>query len=137
MGTSASKISALQLFHRVFGCVRHFTFILWFLGAMILANNITSAFLSIFPCNPVSKAWSQETPGTCVDALLAACIPGAINAALDITVVLLPISMIIKIQIPQVKKIQLALIFLLSGLYVSYHSAVVSDEVSLYANMKT
>ncbi len=116
VGTSAFKWSALLLFHRIFGSVRRFTIVLWVVAGVILANNIAEIFLSVFQCNPVHKAWEQSVPGSCVNIILAACIPGAVNVLCDFITVLLPIPMIWGLHMQLNRKLQLVGIFLLSGL---------------------
>ena len=116
IGTSAFKFSALLLFRRIFGSVRHFDVVFWIITFVILANNIAEIFLSIFQCNPVHKAWDVEVPGSCVNILLAACIPGSINVITDLVVVLVPVPMIWNLHMDTIRKIQLVGIFLLSGL---------------------
>ena len=116
IGTAAFKFSALLLFHRIFGLVPRFTAVLWCFAAVILANNIAEVFLSIFQCVPVHKAWNPEVQGSCVNILLAACIPGSINVVSDVFTVLLPLPLIWTLHMERNRKIQLVGIFLLSGL---------------------
>ncbi len=116
IGTAAFKFSALLFFHRIFGSVPRLTAFLWCLVFVILANNIAEIFLSIFQCTPVHKAWSMNVQGSCVNILLAACIPGSINVISDVITVLLPIPMIWNLHVERNRKIQLVGIFLLSGL---------------------
>lgn len=116
MGTAAFKFSALLLFHRIFGLVRRFTVLLWAMAFVVAANNIAEIFLSIFQCTPVHKAWDQGVAGSCVNILLAACIPGAINVFTDFAIVLLPIPMVWRLQMGRSRKIQLVGVFLLSSL---------------------
>ena len=119
VGTSLFKFSALLLFHRIFGSNARFTAILWIVAFIITANNIAEIFLSIFQCNPVHKAWNLHAKGSCVNILLAACIPGAINVFCDVVTVLLPIPMIWNLHMQLSRKIQLVGIFLLSSLWVA------------------
>lgn len=116
VGTAAFKYSALLLFHRIFGVIPRFTTILWIFAFVILANNIAEAFLSVFQCTPVNKAWDLEVEGSCVNILLAACIPGSINVVSDVITVLLPLPLIWNLHMERNRKIQLVGIFLLSGL---------------------
>ena len=83
---------------------------------IITANNIAEIFLSIFQCTPVNATWDPNMKGSCIDILLAACIPGAINVVSDLATVLLPLPLILKLQLERTRKIQLVGIFLLSGL---------------------
>ncbi len=115
IGTASFKFSALLLFHRIFGSVPRFTALLWSLAVLIIANNVAEIFLSVFQCTPVNKAWDPTVPGSCVDIILAACIPGAINVLSDFITVLLPMPLVWGLQMPLNRKIQLVAIFLLSG----------------------
>ena len=116
VGTAAFKFSALLLFNRIFGLMKHFTTILWVIAFIISANNIAEIFLSIFQCTPVHRAWDIFAKGTCVNILLAACIPGSINVLTDFAIVILPIPMVWNLQMERSRKVQLVGIFLLSGL---------------------
>ncbi|CAD6572261.1 MAG: hypothetical protein ASARMPRED_005213 [Alectoria sarmentosa] len=116
IGTAAFKYSALLLFHRIFGSVPRFTTFLWFFAFVILANNIAEIFLSIFQCTPVHKAWDLDVEGSCVNILLAACIPASINVVSDVVTFLLPLPLIWNLHMERNRKIQLLGIFLLSGL---------------------
>ena len=82
----------------------------------ISANNIAGIFHSIFQCNPINKAWDLEVKGTCVNILLSSCIPGAINVLCDLLTVVLPLPLIWNLHMERSRKLQLAGIFLLSGL---------------------
>lgn len=115
IGTAAFKYSALLLFHRIFGSVPRFTAFLWVFAFVILANNIAEIFLSIFQCTPVHKAWDLNIEGSCVNILLAACIPGSINVISDVVTFLLPVPLIWNLHMEQNRKIQVVGIFLLSG----------------------
>lgn len=116
IGTAAFKYSALLLFHRIFGSVPRFTAFLWCFAFVILVNNIAEIFLSIFQCTPVHKAWELNVQGSCVNILLAACIPGSINVISDVVTFLLPVPLIWNLHMERNRKIQLVGIFLLSGL---------------------
>ncbi|KAF6219618.1 hypothetical protein HO133_004087 [Letharia lupina] len=124
IGTAAFKYSALLLFHRIFGSVPRFTAFLWCFAFVILANNIAEVFLSIFQCTPVHKAWDLNVEGSCVNILLAACIPGSLNVISDVVTFLLPIPLIWNLHMERNRKIQLVGIFLLSGLYVPHQRSL-------------
>ncbi|KAL9003099.1 MAG: hypothetical protein Q9188_004004 [Gyalolechia gomerana] len=88
--------------------------ILWFLAA---------ALSYAFQCTPVDKAWQPLKAGHCFSLrtyLLAEEIP---NCIIDIVLVLLPLGVIRKLQLPTIQKINLSFIFALGG-FVSFISIV-------------
>lgn len=67
-------------------------------------------------CTPVHKAWDLDVEGSCVNILLAACIPASINVVSDVVTFLLPLPLIWNLHLERNRKVQLLGIFLLSGL---------------------
>lgn len=79
-------------------------------------------FLAIFTCNPVKKGWSQRVyppiKGSCLD-LGATYIAGAvINTASDFSIVILPQTLVWRLQLSLKRKIGLCSIFLIGLLWV-------------------
>ncbi len=103
-----------------------------------IAYTIAAVLLTIFACNPISKAWVKTLPGTCVDSrtiwyceyrkrhsrqqlgtlsppravadqLLIA--TSVLNIVTDLMIIALPINQIRNLQLPLVKKILLLCLF--------------------------
>lgn len=78
----------------------------------------TFFFVNVFMCNPPSKYWNPTTPGFCYKYGVPALLVGlSIEIALDCLILVLPIKMISGLQMTKAKKVSLALIFLVGGLY--------------------
>lgn len=81
---------------------------------------IIEQFLCAFQCTPVRKAWEFEIPGHCIDPLRLIIGVQSTNVALNIVIMALPISAVWHLQMSMSKKISVAGIFLLGGLYVQH-----------------
>lgn len=95
---------------RIF-CVRSFRIaaytmtglaVLWALGTILMILTI---------CRPVTKFWNRELPGECGDLVTTLIVFGALDVALDVVILLLPIPMVWQLQMPFANKIGLACIF--------------------------
>ncbi|MCJ1404062.1 hypothetical protein MMC11_007287 [Xylographa trunciseda] len=109
------KISILLFYRRIFATkqFRRWTNIVgFFVIAWFLVNN----FLAAFQCNPISKAWLIELPGHCVDPLSWIIGIHSANIALDLVILALPVSAVLRLQMSTANKISVAGIFLLGGL---------------------
>jgi hypothetical protein len=88
--------------------------------------------VSIFQCIPVHAAWTGwdgVVQARCVDVNAVGWTSGAINIALDIGVLLLPLPGLTKLVMPWERKIHILLIFSLGSLYVH-----ISQRMKAHAN---
>jgi len=115
-GASVSfvKLSVLAFYNRIFPQ----TFRLWLycLGVGSVLWWILITFVSVFQCNPVQKAWDIEVPGTCIPYLRLFIAIQVLNIVLDSAILILPISAVMKLQMPRLNKISVAATFGLGGL---------------------
>lgn len=74
-------------------------------------------FLAIFYCNPIKKGWSQRVypsiQGSCLNLRAIYLTGTAINAASDLSILILPQFVIWHLQLSLKKKIEFCLIFLI------------------------
>lgn len=78
---------------------------------------ITATCMTIFQCSPVRAYWDMmDLPPFCHSAATYMLGTELTNLFLDILILFLPIGMIRKLQLPLVRKISVASIFLLGGL---------------------
>ena len=109
------KTSVLLFYARIFpGKQLRMTLwmLFWFTWAWVIVFGITS----ILQCSPVHKAWDPLIPGDCVNLdrlVLGNAIP---NITSDIILVLLPVRLVWRLQLPRSQKIALCGVFLMSGL---------------------
>ena len=109
------KISILLFYRRVFSTPRLQRWINCigvFVVAWLFANNFTAIFL----CSPVHKAWDQQQPGHCYSPYLFTKLIQGFNVILDVVILLLPVSAVLRLQLSRSRKLTTILIFLLGGL---------------------
>jgi hypothetical protein len=112
-----TRISILLLYKRIFGHVST-TFvrcanvlILFIVGYMVAFD-----LALLFQCRPIKQAWEGwdgEHEGTCVNVNAIGWSAAALNIALDIATIVLPLPHILKLRLATHKKATLVLIFLL------------------------
>lgn len=96
-----TKIGLLLFFLRVFP-VRWFKRWCYSMLVIVTLFAIAYAFASVFQCTPVSYTWNQwdgEHEGTCVDVRTGAYVNAAINMVLDVTILLMPMPLLLKLHI--------------------------------------
>lgn len=88
----------------------------WILGCIAVSWAAVIAFVCVFQCKPVSKAWDHSRPGYCID-LMSSFIGGAIpNIVTDVAILALPMPQVWKLRMTTPHRISLTLIFLLGSL---------------------
>jgi hypothetical protein len=117
-----TKASLLLLFHRIFGVVRGFRWILWASAFLVVAYFIVCSIVSIVGCSPVSKSWDTSQPGHCIDEVAFFRWNGVGNMLLDFLVLCLPFPMAWRVNTTIQQKCILTGIFLLGGLWVPFSS---------------
>lgn len=89
--------------------------------AITAGMGISFTFTIIFQCTPVSFFWSGfENPvpsGSCIDINIYGWAAAAINFALDLWLLVLPMPELIKLSLPWRKKVVVCLMFAVGSLY--------------------
>jgi hypothetical protein len=113
------KFSILLFLHRTFGVSRRFRIAVYCVGGFSVAWYLTTTIATIFQCTPVSYYWNPTQPGFCgIIPLKFAFATSIINVVGDFIVVALPIPMVLKLDLPQGRKIGVCVIFLLGGIVI-------------------
>ena len=116
--TATAKISLLCLYRRVFSTpsFRRNSLIV---GLFVVAYWLASVIGALLQCIPVQVAWEKLSHGRCIN--FAAFFLGLelSNCLLDVIIFGLALQVIRDLHISTRQRIQLALIFLLGGLYVA------------------
>jgi hypothetical protein len=109
------KFSVLAFYSRIFP---RNNFKTWLVTLAISSGLwwILITLVSIFQCNPVQKAWDNEVEGTCIPYLNLFIAIQVLNIVLDIAILVLPISTVLKLQMSRANKISAAATFGLGGL---------------------
>lgn len=83
----------------------------WGMGAFIVLFPVAS-MLSLFGfCQPISKNWNKLEPGHCGNTFAVEIVSGAINLILDWLLILMPMPIVWRLQMPTKKKITVTSIF--------------------------
>jgi hypothetical protein len=112
--------SILCLYLRIFP-QRTFRRFVYAIMGVNTAYGTALILVSIFQCIPVHAAWTGwdgTVQARCVDVNAVGWASGAINIALDVGVLLLPLPGLTKLVMPWERKIYILLIFGLGSLYV-------------------
>lgn len=115
LAMTAIKLSILLFYRRIFSTAQ---FRKWIYGvvalvlAWLLANNLVFAF----HCAPVRQNWEFDLPGHCINPLTSVRVLQVFNVLLDATVLALPVSAVLRLQLSTPRKISVMAIFLLGGL---------------------
>lgn len=117
----ATKLSILLLFLRIFvpngRSTTYYTIhVLIWLNLFFYIANVP---IEIWPCIPRKKLWTPSLPGHCLNNERVFVAGGAINVVSDFAILLLPVVLISRLQMPLKKKIGVSAIFATGFLYVS------------------
>ena len=98
----------------------------------------TSVILEAFLlCRPVAYNWDKSVRGTCGFEGLAFLLQGTMNLIIDFGVIIMPIPMLWRLQMPFPKKVGIAAMFSVGVLYVLSVNTLVQHLDILFANDRT
>jgi hypothetical protein len=111
-----TKVSLLWIITRVFSPFRKtVTFIYIFLGIM-LAYYIPAVIVKIRICDPISKFWAPDLPGTCLDQRAIILADAVVSVVSDMIILILPLPLTLGLQLPTRKKMRVMCILGAGGL---------------------
>ncbi|KAH6892391.1 hypothetical protein B0T10DRAFT_559979 [Thelonectria olida] len=88
----------------------------WALMGVVACFGIANTCSMIFQCTPIPffwKGWSGEVKGRCIDINLFSWIRAAIEIAIDVAILSLPLPSVVKLQMNWKKKVQVLIMFAL------------------------
>lgn len=109
---SFTKISILLLYRRIFPN-RKFHAIILAVGTFVTVFTISNVLFIIFRCNPIKAGFEPFTKAKCIVGGTSILAVAIITTATDFVILLLPLPLVWKLQLPNTRKFQLTLIFLL------------------------
>lgn len=114
-----AKLSILLLYFRIFVTAKRTTFyaihfIIWFNLLFYLANLPTE----IWTCLPREKIWDPTVDGKCLDNDAILVCGGIVNVVTDFVILLIPLVLIGRLQMPRAKKIGISAVFATGFLHV-------------------
>ncbi|KAI4210002.1 MAG: hypothetical protein LQ351_007109 [Letrouitia transgressa] len=116
------KFSFLLFFRRVFPG-RRFHALLWLVGTIVFIYSWIIIFSAIFQCQPIRATWDMSVKhAKCMKFNVEVVVFAVFNVITDVTILIIPIPILWKLQIPWSKKVQLMAVFL-TGIFVCVVSA--------------
>ncbi|KAI8677422.1 hypothetical protein NCS56_00632100 [Fusarium sp. Ph1] len=113
-----TKCSIVLLYLRIFGKVRWFKWLCWGLVAIVAMYAVSSVIATIFQCTPVRRAYNKSVPGTCIDNGKFWYANAGFSIATDLIILFMPMASVYQLQIQQIQKIALVIVFALGGFVV-------------------
>ncbi|KAJ5159893.1 uncharacterized protein N7482_006897 [Penicillium canariense] len=112
-----TKFSILLQYLRIFPArsFRHACYIVMSIVATYSAWAIVSAYVN---CVPIAKFWNHDLPGSCLSFEAVWFFNASMNIATDVTLLLLPMPFLIKLQLPKMQKVALMGVFAIGILVV-------------------
>ncbi|TIC99458.1 hypothetical protein CH35J_005276 [Colletotrichum higginsianum] len=127
LSISALKASILFFYIRVFSMVSStFTMVLWATQAFNLAFCIAFTVANLNQCRPFSNAWEAwdgKHPGYCINVYAMFISHAAINIALDVWMLVLPVTQILWLNLRKRQKAEIVAMFGL-GVFITIVSAI-------------
>ena len=113
-----TKCSILLLYLRIFGKIRWFKWMCWFLVFCVASYAISSITATIFQCSPVARSFNKTIDGTCINNGKFWFANAGFSIATDLLILFMPMTLVYQLQIPQIQKIALIIVFALGGFVV-------------------
>ena len=109
----AAKLAVLLQIKRLFTTFQR-DFVYWSVQTLIVTNFVVylATFLgTVFACWPREKIWNPNVPGKCLSPDGCIIATGVLNLASDITILLLPAYVILRLNLRLRKKLGVMAIF--------------------------
>lgn len=109
------KISVLFFYHRIFP-QKSFRRATYGMGVCLVLFLLSGWLVFSLQCLPVHSFWQPEVPHHCIDQVRFYVAHGCLNFVMDLTVVLMPIPILLRLQLLRHQKVGLIILFLSGGL---------------------
>lgn len=97
--------------------------------SIIAAWQVGQVFIQIFACNPVAKSWDMSIPGTCQPMSVMRNMNSSANIVSDFIILMLPLPIIWRLELPLKQKMAVAGIFGLGFLLVLLPALLCSCDI--------
>jgi hypothetical protein len=110
----AAKCSILFQLKRLFCPGQSKDSIFWSIYSLLFLNtayHIAALFTFIFQCTPREKTWKMLMNGQCINVAAATLVSGAFNLFLDLAILITPIVIVFRLQLPMKQKLGISAVF--------------------------
>ncbi|CAN9310184.1 unnamed protein product [Alternaria sp. RS040] len=123
---ASAKLSLLFFYLRL-SHIQWFRLCVYASMFLVVGYNIALVFPLIFACTPFRRNWDVTiTEGSCIDRTPLYMATAVLNMATDILLLILPIPMVVKLQMPRVQKAGLICIFGVGSLLIEANLVIVT-----------
>ena len=106
------KCSVLLLYDRIFSRTSpRFRILLMATTGIIFAWAVGSVCSTLFRCSPVKFFWNKDINGSCSNAKTGRIAAAALNSAIDVILLVLPVPLVWKLMLPSKQKLAVIGIF--------------------------
>jgi hypothetical protein len=116
-----TKFSILFQYLRIFP-TRSFRLTCYVMMAVVATYSSWAIVSGYVNCVPVAKFWNHDLPGSCLSFEAVWFFNASMNIATDLTLLLMPMPLLIKLQLPKMQKLALVGVFATGILYVDTKS---------------
>lgn len=109
------KFSILSLYRKLFGSTRWLYILTWVVTALVAELALQVIIATNLQCIPISATWDPTIRGTCINYGVEALVAYIINISTDITILLMPIPVVRRLQASESKKRGLLAVFVAGG----------------------
>lgn len=114
-----TKLSLLAFYLRIFQHQYWFRIAVYSTISIIILSTTIISVLTIFQCHPVPYFWNKDIHnGVCLDLNGLAYANSGMSILQDITIITLPIPVVLRLNMETRRKIGVAFMFAVGGLYV-------------------
>jgi hypothetical protein len=118
-----TKLSILLFYLRIFQHQPWFRISVFTMISIIVLSTAIISLLTIFQCQPVQYFWNKDIrSGSCLDENALAYVNSGMSIVQDIIIIVLPIPVVLKLNMDTKKKVGVAFMFAVGGLYVAFDS---------------
>lgn len=114
-----AKLSLL-LFYRRLAPFTWFRAAIYVVMFVVVAYTLGIMFSLIFPCKPIASNWDVTIEGECINKTGIYIATAVINIATDLALLVLPIPVLVRLQIPRLEKVALIAMFGVGSMYVAH-----------------
>lgn len=120
-----AKFSILLFYHRL-APIPWFRVSVYLLMVLFAGYTLGIIAVMVFPCVPVAKSWDYTiTGGRCVNRTMTLMAAALVNIVGELALLLVPMPILMKLQMPRMQKFGLFCMFAVGMLYVWLRSGVV------------
>ena len=106
-----SKLALVLFFQKLIPQL-WYKYLVWATMLVVIGANTGVFFSAVFVCTPIEMGWDPTiTDGHCIDRIALFQATAILGVFMDVCLILLPLPMVAKLQIPRPQKIGLIAIF--------------------------